>query len=82
MSKFIWIFVGMALAVFLYTARIDTRPAQANNSEPLADPKCVKKRRQHAYDTYQAHYATSGDHGWVDDPIDLTIVECLEWEAK
>jgi len=83
MSKFIWMFVGMLFAVFMYAVvRVSTRAAQASNPDPPAGPKCVKERRQHAYGTYQAHYAGPAGHGWTDAPIDLTIVECLEWEAS
>jgi len=81
MSKFVWIFVGMALAVFLYAgARAMTSPAQASPPAPVG-PKCAKERRMHAYGSYQAHYSGPGGHGWTDAPIDLTVVECLEWEA-
>lgn len=82
MSKLVCVFVGMVLAVFLYAAaRAVTTPAQASPSPPPAGPKCARERRMHAYGTYQAHYGTGGGHGWTDAPIDLTIVECLEWEA-
>ncbi len=79
MSKFVWIFVGMALAVFLYAAaRSLTKPALAGETAP-AGPKCVKERRQHAYGTYEYHTAGPGGASYGNAPIDLTIVECLEW---
>lgn len=89
MSKFVWIFVGVIVAVFLYAGvRLVATPKQvseptppASAAPPTSTSKCVKERRMHAFGTYQAHYATRGTHESIDAPIDLTIVECLEWET-
>ena len=48
---------------------------------PPPPPKCLKQRTMHVHGTYQAHYGTSGGHGWVDAPVDLYVDECLEWET-
>lgn len=36
----------------------------------------------HVYGTYRARHGSVGSYGEADLPVDLHVVECLEWEQR
>jgi len=42
-------------------------------------PKCLRERRVHIFGTYQAWIPSVGERSLN---VDLTSVECLEWEVR
>lgn len=55
---------------------VEADPKPITKEPPESKVKCVRERRMHAYGTYRASSYQREDQ---DLPIDLTIVECLEW---
>lgn len=75
-------FVILFVLVVEYHKQAEVRSAAAaispSNSPP--PPKCLRERKLHVHGTYKQRYGTAGSWAEIDNPVDLTVDECLEWE--